>query len=273
MGSKASTPAAPDYSSLAASDTQAAQIQAQTSTDQLNWAKQQYADQAPYTNAYMTSMTNNMDAETQQAQLSQQQYQNVYQPLETQFAQQAANYNSADQSAQASGAAEADVANSFASQRSASLSSLESYGIDPSQTRYGALDLGTRVSQAAAQAGAGTQSRLQSQATGMGLESTAIGQGMGVANNATSNFAGSSSSGSAGVNAGLSTSNTYGNLMGTANQWANTGNSALGNAGGLASAQGNYGIGTMQANATQSAGIGSLVGGLAVAGTTAAIAI
>jgi hypothetical protein len=214
----------------------------------------------------MTSMTNNMDAQTKNAQDAQNFYDTTYKPIETQFANQATNYNSADRSAQASGQAQADVASTFAGQRQAALSSLEGYGIDPSQTRFGALDLGTRVSQAAAQATAGTQSRLQTEAMGLSLEGQAINTGRGYPSQVNQSYQGAAASGNAGISAGLNTSSTYGNLMGTANQWANTSNSAMGIGAGIASSQGNYGLGVMQSNAQQSAGIGSLVGGIAVAG-------
>ena len=102
-GGKGSAPAAPDYSPVAQSSTEAAKIQAQTSQDQLDWAKAQYADQAPMTKAYMQSM---VDTQAQDNQIQQQQmaieqqnqqnaqeaqdyYKSTYQPMETQFAQTA----------------------------------------------------------------------------------------------------------------------------------------------------------------------------------------
>lgn len=263
---KQSAPAAPDYSAVAASSEAAAKIQAQTSADQLTWAKQQYADMAPQTKAYMESMTANSNAQTKSAQDAEKEYNTTYKPIEEQFATQAAGYNSPARAAQASGAAQADVASAFAGQRQAALTSLEGYGIDPSQTRFGALDLGTRVSQAAAMATAGTQSRLQSEAMGLSLEGQAINTGRGYPSQVNQSYAGAAASGGAAQAAGLNTSSTYGNLMGTANQWANTSNSALGVQAGVAQSQGQYGLGINQANASQSAGIGSLVGGLAMAG-------
>ena len=55
-GGKGSAPPAPNYQPLAASSLEAANVAAKTSADQLDWAKQQYADQAPQTKAYMQSM-------------------------------------------------------------------------------------------------------------------------------------------------------------------------------------------------------------------------
>jgi hypothetical protein len=83
-------------------------------------------------------------------------------------------------------------------------------------------------------------------------------------------YAGATSAGNAGIGAGLNTSTTYGNLMGTANQWAGTSNQAMGIGAGIANSQGNYsaqiGQQNAQAAAGTSAGIGSLVGaGIGVA--------
>ena len=119
---------------------------------------------------------------------------------------------------------------------------MEGYGIDPSQTRYGALDLGTRISQAAAQASAGTTSRNQTEATGLALQGEAINIGRGYPGAVANAYgtainagqagvgagAGSSSAGGAGINAGLNTSSTYGNMMGSPVQWGSLSNQSAG---------------------------------------------
>lgn len=270
---KQSQPSAPDFSALAASSAQASQLQAQTSKEQLDWAKQQYADQAPTTKAYMESMTANSDAQTKQATEAQDTYNNTYKPIEQQFAAQATGYNNPARAAQASGAAEADVSTAFAGQRQAALSSLEGYGIDPSQTRFGALDLGTRISQAAATATAGTQSRLQTEAMGLSLEGQAINTGRGYPSQVNQSYQGAAQSGNAGIQAGLNTSSTYGNLMGTATQYAGLSNQALGTGAQIGGAQGSYGVGIANSNAQIAAGNAQGIGSLAGAAAGAAIII
>lgn len=272
-GGKGSAPQAPDYTPIAQSDTQAAQIDAQTSADQLDWAKQQYADQAPYTNNYMAAMTNSMNAENTSAANQQAFYSSTYQPIETQFAQEASGWNSPARAETQATGAEADVASTFTGQRQAAQQSLESYGIDPSQTRYGALDLGSRISQAAAQAAAGTQSTLNTQATGLALQGEAINIGRGYPGSIAQSYSTASGAGSSGVTAGLNTSSTYGNMMGTPTQWSglstNANNAA---AGALNMGYNNQLAGYNAQNAVSSAesgGIGSLVGGVAMAGAIA----
>ena len=287
MGGKGSAPTPPDYTPIAQSSTDAAKIQAQTSADQLDWAKQQYADQAPYTNAFMKSMT---DTETQDqgiatasqanAQQAQDYYKQTYQPIESQFAQTAQGYNTPARAEQQSAAAQADVAQTFGGQRQAALQSLESYGIDPSQTRYGALDLGTRISQAAAQSAAGTQSRLNTEATGLALQGEAINIGRGYPGQVAQAYGtavnagqGATGAGNAGVGAGLNTSSTYGSLMGTPTQWSGLQNQSLAGATNAMSTGFQNQMAGFNANTAiaqnQMSGIGSLAGAAIGAGAIA----
>jgi hypothetical protein len=263
MGKKADTPAAPDFQALAASNSEAAHLQAKTSAEQLDWAKAQYADQAPATKAYMQSMTDSTNQQLANAQKDRARYESIYQPIESQFAQTAQGWNAPARANQQAAAAEADVGTQFEAQRKNALSSLESYGIDPSQTRFGALDLGTRVSQAAATAAAGTQSRRETEAMGLSLQGEAINIGKGYPGQVSQAYAGATQAGQAGINSGLNTSSTYGNLMGTANQWAATSNQALGMNTQLAGAQGQYGLGVIDANAKSSSATGQGIGMIA----------
>jgi len=238
--SKGSAPAAPDYSAQAASSLESAKLSAQTSREQLDWAKQQYADQAPQTKAFMDQMLEtsrqSQAAQTEQmanARKAQGYYESTYQPIESGMAREAQAYASPQRTAENAAMAQADVANTYAGQRNAALQTLEGYNIDPSQTRYGALDLGARISQAAAQAGAGTQSRLQTEAVGRGLQTQAANMGRGYPGQVTSEYGGATGAGTAaagqggaGINAGLNTSNIYGNMMGNPTAWTNAANTA-----------------------------------------------
>jgi hypothetical protein len=284
MGGKGSAPAPPDYSALAQSSADAAKIQAQTSKDQLDWAKQQYADQAPQTKAFMQSMVDQQKqdqgiaAQNQtNAQQAQDFYKGTFQPIEKQFAGQATGYNDPARAAERSAAAQADVAHAFQGQRDAALQNLEGFGIDPSQTRYGALDLGTRISQAAATAGAATTSRQQSEATGLALEGEAINIGRGYPGQIAQSYGtalnagqGNTASGSSGVSAGLNTSSTYGNMMGSPTQWAGLANQSTGLSGNILNSGFQNQMAGFNANTAiaqnQASGVGSLIGaGIGVA--------
>jgi hypothetical protein len=270
MGGKGGAPAAPDYSMLALSSQHAADVNAQTSREQLDWAKQQYADQKPITDSYMKAMTQNMTDASENARQAQDYYKSTYQPIETQFAKTAEGYNTPARAAQVSAAAQTDVANTFAGQRAAALSNLESYGIDPSQTRYGALDLGTRISQAAAQAQAGTQSRLNTEATGLALQGEAINVGRGYPGQVAQAYGTATGAGGAGVTAGLNTSQTYGNMMGNPTTWAGLASADRAGAVNTLNTGFQNQLGSFNANAAvsanQSSGIGGLVGAGIVGG-------
>ena len=264
MGGKGSPAPAPDYTPVAQSSLDAAKLQQQTSADQLDWAKQQYADQAPLTKAYMAQMTQSSQQQDANAAADRTRYEQQYQPIEDQFNKTATGWNSPDRAQQQSGQAMADVAQQFDQARAQSTAQLESFGIDPSQTRYGALDLGTRVSQAAAQAGAGTQSRINTEATGLALEGEAINVGKGYPGQVAQAYSGATTAGSAGVTAGLNTSSTYGNLMGTPVQYGTLANQSNATGVGALQASGNYELQAQglrnQASGQMSSGIGSLVG-------------
>lgn len=271
MSSKSSAPSADtsSYYAIAQADTTAAQLSAQQSQESLDWSKQQYAQEWPYVQNYMNAMTSEMNQSLSSATEQQSRLENIYYPIENQFAQQATSYDSPAREQQASASAQADVANSYNAQRNSALQSLESYGIDPSQTRYGAMDLGARVSQAASAASAGTQARLNTEATGLSLEGEAINIGRGYPTSIAQSYSTAQGAGGSGVNAGLNTSTTYGNLMGTATQWGslstsdyNSATTALNTA--FSNELSSYNAST-QASQNAFGGIGSLVGGLGAA--------
>lgn len=288
MGGKGSAPPPPDYSAMAQSSTDSAKIYADVSQQQLDWAKEQYKDQAPQTKQFMDEALASskqsraaQDEQLDNARKSQQFYESTYQPIESRLAKEATDYNSPARANQASAMAQGDVATAFSGQRAAALQTLEGFNIDPSQTRYGALDLGTRISQAAAQASAGTQSRLQSEAVGRGLETQAANMGRGYAGQVVSQYGGSTGAGTAatgqggaGINAGINTSNVYGSMMGNPTQWASMSNTASNSAMNATNTGYQNQMAGFNANAAiaqnTTSGIGSMVG--AAAGV-AAIAI
>lgn len=259
------TPDAPDYKPVADSSLAAAQLQSQTSREQLDWAKEQYAQQAPITNAYLQSMIDSSAEQRSNAQKDRARYEHVYQPVEDQFVKTATGWNSPARADQEAGAATADIATAMEAARKTSTQALESYGVDPSQTRYGALDLSTRIAQASAQAAAGTQSRKNTEATGLALQGEAINIGKGYPGQVAQSYAGSTTAGSAGITSALQTAGTYGQMMGTGVQWGGLSNQSNGIAmSGLNAGFGNqmqeYGA-DARAAADQAKGIGQMIGG------------
>jgi hypothetical protein len=270
MGSKSSPSADTSaYYANAASSEYAANLDAQTSANQLDWAKSEYNDIAPYTKSYLQSMTDASNQEISSAKLQESRLENIYYPMEDTFAKTAAGYNAPARASQQSAAAQADVASSYAQQRQSALQNLESYGIDPSQTRYGALDLGTRIQQAASGASAATQSRLNTEATGLALQGEAINIGRGYASNIAQSYQTAAQTGSSGINAANSTYSTGSSAMGSPYQWAGLQTSNLAGANSAINQSfqnqlSSYNASTSAAQSTYG-GIGSLVGGIGMA--------
>lgn len=178
-------------------------------------------------------------------------------PLEDALAAEARDYDTAARRELNAGRAVADVTAQFDGARRGALAQLESYGVDPSQTRAGALDLGVRTAQAAAAAGAANQSRLQTEDTaralradaintgrlnydtmaraasmGAGLQGSignAVNVGRGYPGQVASAYQTSQNAGQGAVSSGLATTASGAGSMGTGLGWQGQANSALGN--------------------------------------------
>jgi hypothetical protein len=157
-----------------------------------NWGREQFNTIWPYAKDYLSSQQslstlageNASEAilasreQRARAEDIYRRYNAEFAPAEDAFAQYARGYNSPERAAQASGAAQADVATAFAQQDAARKQAMRSHGLDPSQAAYQGADAINAVAQSAAQAGAGTGARRQSELTGIQLlqQAAAMGQ-------------------------------------------------------------------------------------------------
>lgn len=264
MGGKSSVPPPPDYSSIAAASKDAADMNYKLGHESLEWGKQQYDQVWPYAKQYLQQQIDTTTDERARAKDQTDFYNTTYKPMEAGLAKEANEYNSPARSDANAGRAMGDVASAFDQNRAAALSSLEGYGIDPSETRFGALDLGTRIAQAASTAAAGTQSRLNTEATATALKSEMVNVGRGYPGATAQAYATATGAGSAGLGSANQTSSTMGSLRGSPQQYMGLGNQALGTGASIANSQGQYGLGVMNSNnavaANNSAGIGQLAG-------------
>lgn len=287
MGKK-DAPPPPDYTPLA----QASQAQVDLARDQmkvnsaqadrqfglqqnaLDWAKGEFAKNDATTDKVTQAQLDAQNFAMENARKAQSRYESIYQPLEDQAVQTAKNYDSPENERLQAGAAQATVAQQFGQARVAAAQNLESFGIDPSATRYAALDVGGRIAQAAASAAAGNQSVQQTQATARALQANAINVGRGLASDVNAGTNTSVNAGSSAVNAGNQTANTGGNIMGTSTQYGALGSGLYGNATGALNAGtnaiGTWGstlnngynaqLGAFNAQQNASSGIGSALG-------------
>ena len=223
---KPSTPDPPDYSAIAESTSNAAQLNYDLGKEQLDFYKDQYNYYQPYVTDYLKSTTKTSDESRTRANEYYDYYKDTYKPIETEFAQKALDYDTPVRRDANLGMAMTDVANQYSANRNAALSSLESYGIDPSQTRYGALDLSSRIAEAGAAAAAGTKSTLDTEKIGLGLMGEAINTGRGYAANVSGAYDTATKAGSAGTTSGTNLYSASGSTMGSPTSYTNAGTSA-----------------------------------------------
>ncbi len=213
-----SPPPPPDLGPSAEASKEIAEMQQQTAREQLDWAREQDTMNRELLQQVLDVQLPAMQEQFTTAQADRQRYEEMFRPFEDQWAEEAKNYDTPERRAMERARALADVNTQFDAQRRNALSRLESYGVDPSQTRNAALDVGVRTAQAAAMAGAATQADRRVEDTGRALQSDVINLGRGALSNAAG-FYGQA------VNAG---SAAQGNALNTTASGANAVQSSLG---------------------------------------------
>lgn len=203
MGGK-SAPPAPDYTPMMQAQMAMSAEQAQVSREQLAWAKETWAADRKFTtdmydisrpivlaqaatalaNADNVQKILDIQAKTSQNEYdagveNRARYKDVFQPIEDDLVRDAATYDSPQKIDELRGRAMADVSDQFDQTRRTAAQRLESYGIDPGQTRAAALDVGVRTAEAASKAAAGEGARLNAENTGRALRGEAINIGKG----------------------------------------------------------------------------------------------
>lgn len=257
---KSDPPKAPDYSGLVAQSEASAQMAFQISKDQLAWAKEQYAMDKVISDEVVGKLMTSMDQQTQWSNEDRARYENVYQPLEDQLAADAASFSTPERQQMEAQRDMASVTTQFDGAREAAQRELEGFGIDPSSTRYAALDIGTRQAEAAAKAGAGNNAVARIDAQGRAMRSEAINVGRGYPGQAAAAAAGAGAAGTGAVGTGLGTTASGASTMGTGPQWNAAGNASLGQAGNLLNTGYNNRLAGWNAGQNSSSGWGSVLG-------------
>jgi len=179
-----SPPKPPDLGPTAEASEEIARINQQTAREQLAWAREQDANNQALLQEVLDIQLPAMREQFDQAQSDRQRYETMFRPFEDAFVEEAQNYDTPERRERMRGGAIADVNSQFDAQRRNATQRLESYGVDPSQTRNAALDIGVRTQQAAAQAAAATGSDRRVEDVGRALRSDAINMGRGALSNA-----------------------------------------------------------------------------------------
>lgn len=260
MGKKSDPPPAPNYGPLIDAMKSVSAESLELARDQFAWAKQAYTENKGVTDRVINDALETSAFNRETAKADRDRYETLFQPMEESLVRDAREFASPERAAYESGRAQADVAQKMAAARETSRRQLEGFGLDPTSTRYGALDLGSRVTDAAAQAAAGNTARERVDATGRALRSEAINVGRGYPGQIAGQFGTSLQSANQGVNAGLATTASGGSTMGTAPQYYGIGTGALGGAGNMMNMQYNNALDGYKAEQASSSGIGSALG-------------
>jgi hypothetical protein len=269
MGGKNDAPDPPDYGPLIEASKQQMEYNFELGKDQLEWAKEQYGKDSVVAQKVIDAALARAAENDATAKKDRDRYETLFQPLENDLAADATSYGTAEREEYEAGKAQASVAETFEASRRAAAQNLESFGVDPSSTRYAALDAGSRIAQAAAAAAAGNTARegVQDKARSLRTEAITVGQGY-PASIATQGST-ALQSGNQGINSALATTGSGANTMGTSTQYGAIGNQALSNMGNIMNSGYEAQLAQYNANQQSSSGLGALAGaGLGLLGAS-----
>lgn len=261
MGSKAPDP--PDLGPLAEGSVESARIAQETALEQLAWAREQDGLNRNLLDRVLTSQEEVQDVTLRNAQHDRERYEQIYQPLEDNLVQEFQNYDTPERRQEERGRAIADVNTSFDAARRNALQRLESYGVDPSQTRNAALDIGTRTQQAAAAAGAASAADRATEQTGRALRAEALNIGKGYPSNVAGSYGQSIQAGNSMVGNANQTTGTSSNALQGAGGYLNTSISGFGQAGNTMTQGFQNQMQAYESNQAQITGALGAIGGIA----------
>lgn len=261
MGSKAPDP--PDLSPMANASAETARIAQETAREQLAWAREQDGLNRELLGRVLSSQEQVQDQTLQNAQRDRQRFEQIYQPLEDNLVQEFQSFDTPERRAEERGRAMADVNASFDAQRRNALQRLESYGVDPSQTRNAALDIGVRTQQAAAAAGAATAADRATEQTGRALRAEALNIGRGYPSNVAGSYGQSIQAGNSMVGNANQTTGTSTGALQSAGGFMNTAQAGFGQAANIQSSGYQNQLGQYGANQQNITGALGAIGGIA----------
>jgi len=159
-------PAPPDMSAQVEGQMEIAKMAQATAQEQLAFARDKWGQQQGMLDQVLAVQMPMMQDQFENARKDRSRYESVFQPLQDKAITEAESYNTMERQNKEAGEAMADVGTAFDAQRVNAQRNLESYGIDPSQTRSQAIDADVRMAEATAKAGAGNMARRRVEQTG-----------------------------------------------------------------------------------------------------------
>lgn len=256
---------------------QAALKNAEIGEEWLSFAKEQFAagnirqdDMDALTKTVINQQLDTQDQTNKWAQEDRARTKEVFQPLQDEFIQTAKNFDTPEKQAAAAAEAAADVQKASATQQQVAGRNMASMGINPASGRFQGMTRAGDINTALASAGGQNAARQMVRDKGMALKADSINMGAGLPSSTAAAYgiglnAGNSAVGNQGTadagfrqNSGVMAQGFGGAMQGYNNQGSIL-NNLYGNQVSAWSAQ-------QQANATSSAGLGSMIGTIAGAG-------
>lgn len=218
-------PPPPDLGPMSDASMEVGRMAQQTAREQLDWAREQDTMNRATLDKVLEVQLPAMRDQFENARADRSRWEEFFKPMEDEFAQYAREYDTPQRREEARAKAIADTSTQFDSSRRNALQRLEGYGVDPSQTRNSALDIGVRTAEAAAKVGAATGADRYIEGKGEQLRGQAIQLGRGVVSGVGSQYAGAVGAGSQAVQGSNATTATSSNAINATQGW---GNQALG---------------------------------------------
>lgn len=256
---KPDPPKPPDYSPLIAASTKQTELATKLAQEQFDWAKGAYEDNKGLVDKVTTQFLDTMQTQADNAAKDRARYESTFQPLEDSLVADAQSYASPERKAAEMGRAQAGVAQQFEAKRQAASRELESYGINPSATRFAALDIGLRADQGAAEAAAADAAGRAVDDRAMALRADAINLGRGYPAQSLNEVNASGNAGQGAAGTANNATITGANTMGTGIGWSGVAGSSIGQTGSLMGQQYNDQLAYQKA-LNESSGWGSILG-------------
>jgi hypothetical protein len=243
---------------------EAALMQANLSKEQLAWAKEIYAANAPAREAAAQRANELSDLQMEytrtamaQAQEGSDRYNKLFAPVEDSLVADAKDWASDGRKDSEAGKAITDVRTQFNAAQAQQDANLKSMGVNPSDGRYGQMAQQSTTQQALAEATAANQARANVEQQGWARKMDAAALGRGVVSNQATQAGMASQAGANALNAsmgGLSAANNGQDGMNTAYAGARQGHASAGQI------YGNIAQQQAAANSNQMAGISAGIG-------------
>lgn len=208
-------PPPPDYGPIAQASERSAQIMADLGREQLDFARQQYAEMSPLARRIAESQVGTQEALTRMAEEDRARYLATFAPVEEGLVRRAQEFDTEAFRERAAQQAAADAARAFGSTQAQTARGLARMGVAPGSGAAMAQMNQNAIAAAGQRAGAMTGARTQAEQLGYARMLDAAGLGRNLPGLSQSAYGASVGAGSAGINTAMAPGNQFMQGMGS----------------------------------------------------------